>query len=202
VTIDSKGLFAGPLIAIVLIVGTTGLALLDPGYSQVRQTISEIGSLNSPLRVPFAILIFGVGVLELTLAAAMRRVTSTYHRSQATTCLVALSAVWLFGIAIFADPHPLHSIFGYVGLVAMLSPILFSITWRGEPKAHIAVIVSWVLALIIWAGILSFALLAQLPTGALKPFAGAIQRLFLYSWAVWCAAIGIHFRRLDAQSTI
>jgi hypothetical membrane protein len=193
--ISSKGLFAGPLIAILLVVGTTGLAFVDPGYSQMRQTISEIGSLSSPLRVPFAILMFGIGTLELILAAAVRNATLNNHRSQATACLIALSAVWLFGIAIFADPHPLHGPFGYVGLVAMLSPIVFSITWRREPRARIAVGVSWALGVIVWAGIITFAFFAQ--TGALESFGGVIQRSFLYSWGLWCAVIGILLQRMQ-----
>ena len=198
----SKGVFAGPLIGIFLLVGTTGLAVVDPGYSQLRQTISDIGMVGSPLRIPFAILIFSIGVLELILAAAVRAAALRHHRSQATACLLALSAVWSFGVAIFAEPNPLHGVFGYVGLVAMLSPIVFCITWRREHQARTAVMLSWVLGFVVWAGIISFALLAQPSSGLLQTFTGVIQRSFLYSWGVWCAVIAISLGRMNSRCSV
>ncbi len=45
-------LLSGPLAAIILGFGIGGLALLIPGYSHVHQTVSEIGEIGSPARVP------------------------------------------------------------------------------------------------------------------------------------------------------
>jgi hypothetical protein len=44
-------LLFGPLAAAILCFGIIGLALLLPGYSHVRQTVSEIGEIGSPARV-------------------------------------------------------------------------------------------------------------------------------------------------------
>jgi hypothetical protein len=43
-------LLFGPLAAAILCFGIIGLALLLPGYSHVRQTVSEIGEISSPAR--------------------------------------------------------------------------------------------------------------------------------------------------------
>ena len=47
----------GLLAAAILQMGVVGLPLLIPGYSQVRQTVSEIGEMDSPARIPFAVLL-------------------------------------------------------------------------------------------------------------------------------------------------
>jgi hypothetical protein len=39
-------LLAGPLASVILGAGIAGLALLVPGYSQVHQTVSEIGQMG------------------------------------------------------------------------------------------------------------------------------------------------------------
>ena len=41
-------LLFGPVAAAVLVLGVAGLALMVPGYSDVRQTVSEIGEVGSP----------------------------------------------------------------------------------------------------------------------------------------------------------
>ena len=58
---DNRLLF-GPLAAVLLIVGIAVLPLWVPGYSQVHQTVSEIGEMDSPARIPFAIMLCGVAV--------------------------------------------------------------------------------------------------------------------------------------------
>jgi hypothetical membrane protein len=195
-----RRLWAGPLAAILFVVGTTGLALLDPGYSQLRQTISEIGSLSSPLRIPFATLIFCVGICELVFASAVRQVAAQYHRSQGATYLIALSVVWSFGVAIFAAPDPLHGVFGDVGLVVLISsPIVFALSWRREPKARAVVVGSWILGTIVWAGIVGFTPFVPRPV-ELQPYVGVIQRLFLYSWMGWLALVGVLLRALVADA--
>jgi hypothetical membrane protein len=195
-TAPDRKLLAGPAISMSFLLGTTGLALLVPGYSQLRQTISEIGSLDSPMRMPFAVLVVWVGIFELVFAFGMRAAAAKYHRSQATTYLLAVSAAWSFGIAIFADPHPLHGVFGDLGLVAMLSPFVFAFTWRKEPRARSACLVSWLFGIIIWGGIFSFTPWAPWPAEFIEQYLGVIQRIFLYSWMAWCGVIGLQLRSL------
>jgi hypothetical membrane protein len=195
-TSDSDGatnwsLLAGPLIAVLFIGGTSGLALLDPGYSQMRQTISEIGSMDTPLRIPFAVLVVCIGVCELTFAWGLRIASADSRRSQAVCYLVAFSGLRSFGTAIFADPHPLHSLFGNLGLLSMLAPFVFAFTWRRELRAQGAVMLSVVLGIVIWIGIFCFTPLSPLPAEIRDQSGGVIQRVFLYSWMVWYGAVGV-----------
>jgi len=67
---DHRLLF-GPLAAAILGTGIVGLARWVPGYSQVRQTVSEIGELDSPMRIPFTIMLCCVALCLLVFAAGI-----------------------------------------------------------------------------------------------------------------------------------
>jgi hypothetical membrane protein len=190
-------LWAGPLAFALFAVGTTVLALRLPGYSQMAQTVSELGTASSPLRVPFAALMIAVGICQWVLASAVSRIARRHERSQLSAYLIRLSAVWSVGIAIFPIPDPLHAVFGYLGLIAMLSPIVFALSWRREPLARAAVIASWIPAVIVWGGIISFIFVQG--SAALMAQAGLIQRVFLFSWMGWLAAIGILLQEADRR---
>ena len=62
----------GPLAGAILFFGIAGLALLIPGYSHMQQTVSEIGEMGSPARVPFAIMLCCVAACILVFASAVR----------------------------------------------------------------------------------------------------------------------------------
>jgi hypothetical protein len=49
--------FFGPLAAAIFGFGVAGLPLMVPGYSYIRQTVSEIGEIGSPARIPFAVVL-------------------------------------------------------------------------------------------------------------------------------------------------
>jgi hypothetical protein len=53
-------LLFGPLAAAILFIGIVALAMRVPGYSHIRQTVSEIGPMGSPARVPFAVMLCAV----------------------------------------------------------------------------------------------------------------------------------------------
>jgi uncharacterized membrane protein YjjB (DUF3815 family) len=59
-------LLFGPVAAAVLVLGIAGLAPMVPGYSHVRQTMSEIGEVGSPARTYFTtMLCFVAGCLVI-----------------------------------------------------------------------------------------------------------------------------------------
>ena len=70
---ERLSLLFGPLAAAILALGVAGLALMAPGYDQVRQTVSEIGEIDSAARIPFAIMLACVAACLLVFAAAVRR---------------------------------------------------------------------------------------------------------------------------------
>src|SRR6478672_4943169 len=67
---------------VILGFGVAGLALLIPDYSHVRQTVSEIGEIGSPTRVPFAIMLGCVAACILVFASAVRDVSVDAHHSR------------------------------------------------------------------------------------------------------------------------
>jgi hypothetical protein len=67
---DDRLLF-GPLAAAVLAVGIAALPFWVPGYNHVQQTVSEIGEMDSPARVPFTIVLCTVAICLLIFAAGM-----------------------------------------------------------------------------------------------------------------------------------
>jgi hypothetical membrane protein len=107
----------GPLGAAILALGIIGLAPLIPGYSHVHQTVSEIGEIGSPARVPFAIMLCCVAICILVFASAVRDLSVMADQSSLAAYLTASMALSAVGVGIFAYPHPLHNIFGLSELI-------------------------------------------------------------------------------------
>ena len=111
------GLLCGPLAAIILGVGIAGLALMVPGYSQVHQTVSEIGQMGSPARVAFAVLLCAVALCLVIFAWEIRALSLRAGISAAGAYLIVCMAVSAAGVGVFAHPHPLHNVFGLSELI-------------------------------------------------------------------------------------
>jgi hypothetical protein len=187
-------LLVGPLAAAILAFGIVGLAPLIPGYSHVHQTVSEIGAIGSPARLPFAIMLFCVATCILVFASAVRDLSIAAHHSQLTAYLIGFMAVPAAGTAIFAHPHPLHNVFGISELIAYQGPLVFALTWKRDPRTKTLVASSWLLFALIWVAIaLNLSSLDR--QGAIwayvKPVYGIAQRTLFAAWFGWCAVVGI-----------
>jgi hypothetical membrane protein len=190
----SGRLLFGPLAGILLVFGVGGLALMVPGYSHVHQTVSEIGEIGSPARVPFAILLCCVAVCLLVFASAVRDVAVQIGQPRAAVYLIALMGVSAAGVGVFAYPHPLHNVFGLSELVGYQAPLVLALTWRRHPRTKALVRFSWVLSALVWLAI-ALNLSALDRQGALwalvKPEYGLVQRALFASWFAWCGGLGI-----------
>src|SRR5258708_932710 len=136
-------LLFGPLAALVFALGIVGLALLVPGYSQVRQTVSEIGEMGSPAQIPFAILLSCIAACIVVFAAGLRDVSFAAGRSRWAAYVTAFMAVSVAGVGVFAYPHPLHNVFGLSELIGYQAPLLLALTWRGDARLRPVVPFSW-----------------------------------------------------------
>jgi hypothetical membrane protein len=199
----------GPLAGAILGFGIAGLALLLPGYSHVRQTVSEIGEIGSPARVPFAVMLCCVAACILVFASAVRDLSVMAHHSRWAAYLIGFMALPAAGIGIFAYPHPLHNIFGISELIGYQAPLVFALTWRRDPRANTLVPLSWVLFVLVWGAIAlnlsSFD--SQGPIWAyVRPVHGLAQRALFAAWFGWCAVVGIllfqHTRSIDRERKI
>lgn len=192
----SAALF-GPLSAIVLFAGIVVLATLVPGYDQVRQTVSEIGEVGSPMQLPFTVLLCAVAVGLLIFASGVRMASLAAEHSALSAYFIGIMAICAAGVGIFSFPHPLHNVFGLAELIGYQAPLVFALTWRGDQNATL-VRMSWLFALLVWIAIaLNLATLDR--HGALfaleRPFYGLVQRSLFLAWFGWCAVLGVMLRR-------
>ncbi len=185
-------LLFGPLAAIILTVGIAGLALFIPGYSHVRQTVSEIGEVGSPARVPFAVMLGCVAVCLLVFASAVSDLSSKNGHSKWAAWLIGFMALPAAGIGVFAYPHPLHNVFGISEIIGYQAPLVMAFTWRRDPRAKTLVTISWILFVLIWLAI-ALNLSSSVPAiwVHVKPVHGLAQRALFAAWFGWCAILGL-----------
>ena len=201
-TRDHRLLF-GPLAAVILAVGIVGLGLLVSDYSPVRQTVSEIGEMDSPARVPFTLMLCSVAACLIVFACGVRAVSMRAGHGTASAYLIGCMALAAAGVGIFAFPHPLHNIFGESELIGYQAPLAFALAWRGDMKARRLVAFSWVLFALIWVSIglnLSSLMRHSSIWAEIKPFCGLVQRSLFAAWFTWCAGIGLLLWRRDPSA--
>lgn len=189
---DRRLLF-GPLAAVILAAGIAGLALMIPGYSQIRQTVSEIGEMDSPARIPFAIMVCCVALCLLIFAAGVGAESRKAGHGSFCAYLIVCMALSAAGVGLFAFPHPLHNVFGESELIGYQAPLAFALTWRSDPGARRLVIFSWTFFALIWISIaLNFSALDRHGAfgSAVAPVYGLIQRSLFAAWFGWCAGLG------------
>lgn len=165
-----------------------------PGYSQVRQTVSEIGEVGSPMRLPFTLLLCSVAACVLVFASALRDVSRQAGRSALSAYLTGFMAISVAGVGIFAFPHPLHGVFGLSELIAYQAPLAWAVTWRRSDQAVRTVAMSWVMLGLVWIAIvLNLSTLDR--DGWLwlheRPFYGLVQRFLFDAWFLWCLILGV-----------
>jgi hypothetical membrane protein len=195
---DYRLLF-GPLGAVILALGIAGLALLVPGYSHVHQTVSEIGEMDSPARVPFAVMLCCVAACILIFASGLRAVSLAAGRSTLPAYVTACLSVSVVGVAIFAFPHRLHNVFGLSEIVGYQAPLVFALAWRRDPRAKGLVAVSCIFFVLVWIALgLNMTMMDQNGEARayLHPVFGIVQRSLFAAGFGWIAVIGtMLFRR-------
>jgi hypothetical membrane protein len=201
---DNRLLF-GPLAAALLGAAIVVLPLWVPGFSQMRQTVSEIGEMDSPARIPFAIVLCAVALCLLIFAIGVAAESKRAGHGSWSAYLIGCMAVSAAGVGIFAFPHPLHNVFGESELIGYQAPLAFALSWRRDPKAKRLVAFSWIMFALIWFSIaLNLGSLDRHSTlwAELKPVYGLIQRSLFAAWFCWCALLGVLLwrRRLHITS--
>ena len=199
----------GPLAGAILFFGIAGLALLIPGYSHMQQTVSEIGEMGSPARVPFAIMLCCVPACILVFASAVRDLSVMAYHSRLAAYLIGFMALPAAGVGVFAYPHPLHNIFGISELIGYQAPLVFALTWRRDPRVKTVVAASWIFSVLIWVAIglnLSSLYRQGLIWAYVRPVNGLAQRSLFAGWFGWCAVVGIllfqHARSIGPEAKV
>ncbi len=187
----------GPIATLVFWLGVSACALGLPDYQSVHQTVSEIGEVGSPMRVPFTATLLITAFSLMLFALGLKRVSFENGHSSAGALFVAAMGLSAAGAGVFAYPHPLHSVFGLSELIGFQAPALLAFTWRRDAQRTI-VRFSWIMY-----GVVAVADLANLsvldPRGALwayeRPIYGKVQRSLFAAWFFWCGGVGFMMGR-------
>ena len=198
-------LLFGPLAAVILACGIAGLALVVPGYSQIHQTVSEIGEMDSPARIPFEIMLCTVAACLFVFAFGVRDISIRAGHATFAAWLIGCAGVSAAGVGIFAFPHPLHNVFGQSELIGYQAPLALALAWRRDPKAKGLVAFSWVVFALVWVAIAANLTIIDRHSGLfahIRPVYGLVQRSLFATWFGWCAVAGILLWRGDRRNQV
>jgi len=187
----------GIIATIVLWAGLLLLPFMVPGYNFVRETVSLIGEMSSPARVPFAAMLCIMAICLLIFAWGLRDASIKLGRPTAAAYLAGFMAFSSVGVGIFAFPHPLHNVFGLSEVVGYQAPWVLALTWRREQNARRVVVFSWWMGILMWCAIV--ANLSALDFHSRlwqveKPEYGLIQRALFLTWSAWLVGTSIMLR--------
>lgn len=187
-------LLFGLIATAVLVLGIAGLAPMVPGYSHVRQTMSEIGEVGSPARTYFTTMLCFVAGCLVIFASAVRDISIQARHSPAAAYLIAVMAVSVAGVGVFSFPHPLHNVFGISELIGYQAPLAFAYAWRRDSQARALATFSWIMSGVVWVTI--FLNLTTLHRyGVIWEYVrqtyGLVQRMLFGAWFGWCAGLSV-----------
>jgi hypothetical protein len=206
-----RGLTAcGIVVPILDVVITAWLGALDPGYSHVRQYISELGEAGRPYAAVFTAWCLLWGILFAGFAIALRRGLGGRKGSWLGPGAVFIMAASSIVVGLFpCDPGcAARTVSGQVHLIVG--------GWLGTPATVLAPVLSWVgmrrneawrsyRALTLAAGALLAVVAGWLTICHYGGFvrsscaAGAVQRLFLGILYVWTEVVVLRLWRLAAR---
>ena len=185
-------LLSGPVTAMLFCLGVTCLGLTRPGYSAVRQTISELGPVGESGRVSLATLNLIAALGALMFAGGLLSIARQSALPSLPAYLVGFYAAPVVGLVAFPSGRPLHNVFGLLQTVSFVgAPWAVASSWRLEGAAVVAI--SWIaLALMVCAIVFNLAPgFSKRIATTLEPIYGVVQRAIFVTWHGWCAAIGV-----------
>jgi hypothetical membrane protein len=183
----------GAIAAVLLLAGVALLPLLVRGYDPVRQTVSEIGEVDSPARWPFSFMLWAVAACVVVFASALRGFARAAGRPTAAAWLTLCMAVTVAALGLFPYPHPLHNVFGPTELIGYLAPPVLALTWRRSPALATTVRFSTLMSAFLWIAVAANFVVFFRGSEAwtlVKPFYGLVQRSLFVAWAAWAAGLG------------
>ena len=183
----------GLVIAIAFIAGTLLFGYAIENYSFVSQTLSEIGSMSSPMRLPFQIFKVVIAVLILLFAALVIKFARKKKLSVVPGIFLLCFGLSDLGLALFPTPHDLHNVFGLSLTLGYLLPLFFALLWSGEEYRSFKR-ASLVFFLLILVGIVFNLSPAFKPDLYPLQYYGLVQRFLVYTMFVYLAYLGLSIR--------
>ena len=179
----------GLLIAFLFIIGSLLMGYLLENYSFYSQTLSEIGSLSSPMKIPFQVLKIVVAILILLLSASLLNLARRNNFSVIPTLFLFAYGLSDLGLALFPTPHPLHNVFGLSLILGYLSPFFFGILWPNKVATNFRAVSLLFFALIILGIFLNLSPIFRPDLYPLSYY-GIVQRFLVFSMLIYLAYLG------------
>jgi len=195
----TKRLWFGPIAALLLFAGIVAVGLITPGYSHVRQTVSELGEVGSPGRIAFSVLLCLVAVCLILFASAVARTLREAGFSTLPAYVVGAMAISTAGVGIFSFPLALHNIFGMSETVGYQAPLIAALVCKMDPRANRIKWFSIIMyAVVLLAIAINTIALVRPPDiwSQIKPFFGLVQRSLFAAWFIWCTGYAVLLMRL------
>jgi hypothetical membrane protein len=195
----SSRLWFGPVAFLLFIVGTLAIGAISPGYSHVRQTVSELGEAGSPGQFAFSALLCLVAACLVICASAVARSLRELGCSALPAYFVAAMAFSCAGVGLFSFPHPFHNIFGLSETVGLQGPLVAALVCRTQPRAKQVVVFSLIMYVVVALALMINLIPLLRPANLwplIRPFFGVIQRSLFASWFIWCAGYAVLLMRI------
>jgi hypothetical membrane protein len=192
-------LWFGPIAVLLFLVGTWLIGSITPGYSHVRQTVSELGEVGAPGHVAFTALLCVIAACLLIYATAVARSLSELAQPTVPAFFVAAMAVSCAGVGIFSYPRPLHNVFGLSETVGLQAPLFAALASRKDPRTGKVTRFSTLMYVLVLLAIALNLLPLFRPMGIwpyIRPFFGLLQRCLFAAWFAWCAGYALLLIRI------
>ncbi len=186
--------FLGSFIAIGFITGSTVLGFYVDGYSFISNTLSEIGSMTSPMHRPFQIFKICIALLILLFAFAVFKRARTDRLSVLPPVFLFLFGISDLGLALFPTPHPVHNAFGLSLTLGYLSPLIFALMWKDRLGVNFGRDCFWFFVLVVMGIFLNLSPAFKPDLYPLKYY-GLVQRFLVFTMFSFFAFLG---KRIDA----
>lgn len=192
------GLLAPIMFAALVVLGS----YLRPGYNQVSQYLSDLGSGSDATATIQRINFFLTGVLTLAFVLGLDRTQRHNTYFKAGILLLGIFGTTTLGVGVFSCDHgcPVpgtslsqlaHNLLTAIGFVSVsLAPILIARGFGNTTMSKLFTRYSEATTAASWILLIVF-LFGAVPPGPLSPWLGVIQRLFLAVPWLWIGVTAI-----------
>lgn len=182
---------SGAAAALLFLAAVYLLSGMLESYSHTGQTVSDIGRAGSPAELHWRVANLLVAAALLIFATSIRTFARTLGVSQLPALFVALFAVSVTGMGLFATPHPLHNLFGLSALIGYMAPLITALTWRRHEELRaIAAVSALAWCIVVVAIVLNLSPLFAPALYALDYY-GVVQRGLFVAFYGWCCYLSL-----------
>jgi hypothetical membrane protein len=172
-----------------------------PEYSQISQTISELGENNSPFESIFRVITLVDAMLLLVFALGLFFYSAREKLSLFPSVLIGFYGLMELGIGVYPAPHPWHNLFGIYSTPGFFAPLALAITWKTASDLQVLRRLSAAaFAVILVAMLVNLSPIIH-PYPFIMEYYGVFQRLLFFPFYLWMAILAamLMLRRGEAQ---